>query len=211
MQAYGKPAEERGFKRDVAVLIFMNMDGSVTRVDTVALCGRLDCATGTHHRQICNQSFAHDKRSDLIAILMAVIVENMRSHTYPYVFLETEEGPSSLPNVYSSGVYAPSIQAMTCIVPVKLPEAPSPRPAPRQDDEGKVVESIEDDVSTSADIRGFNETAYKCIGIWVRIDQIQHVQHPLRDVDAVHASELERSSRRYGAIYSSGLISVSTV
>lgn len=53
-----------------------------------------------------NHSLAHDNGSDLITVCMDVIVEDLKSHTYPCTFHKTEEVLSELADVYSASVYA---------------------------------------------------------------------------------------------------------
>lgn len=88
---------------------------------------------------------------------------------------------------------------------------PFQRRFPQQDDKLEVFESNENDVRAAVDIRGFNATAYRRIDICFVIDQIQDVQHPLRNVDPVHNVELEAPFRHHGLDYSPGLISVTTL
>lgn len=67
------------------------------------------------------------------------------------------------------------------------------RAALQQDAELEVIESNDGDVSTAAEINYFYAIAYKRLGIWVTFDNIQGRQNPLRDVDPLHAAELEAS------------------
>lgn len=47
--------------------------------------------------------------------------------------------------------------------------------------------------------------------IWVRINEIRNVQHPLRDIDATHIGELEDSFHKHSLNYSRGLPSVTAL
>lgn len=93
----------------------------------------------------------------------------------------------------------------------KAPCHPPHVQTPQQDDKVEVVESNEEDVGVAVYICCFNAAPYKGIDIWVRIDQIQDVQHLPCDVDPVHVAELESSSHHHGVDYSRVLISVTAV
>lgn len=67
------------------------MNGKATRMGTATLSGRSEHAISTLQRKMHNASGAHHNGCDLIVILAAVIVENMKSHTYPYTFSTTDE------------------------------------------------------------------------------------------------------------------------
>lgn len=60
-------------------------------------------------------------------------------------------------------------------------------------------------------IHGLIATAYQCVEIWIRIDQVQDVQHHLRDADPGNAAELQTSFCNQRLDYSGGLISVTAV
>lgn len=66
-------------------------------------------------------------------------------------------------------------------------------------------------VSVAVHIQGFNATAYKCVDIWVRLDQVHDVQHALRKVHALHAPEVKASIPQYGLGYRCVFISVTDV
>lgn len=51
---FGKPAEKPGLRRDVAVFLFINMDGNPTRVRIATLWGRADDAICSLQRQMPN-------------------------------------------------------------------------------------------------------------------------------------------------------------
>lgn len=87
---YAKPFEERGFKRDLAVLLFTNVDGNATRVGTSTLFQREDDATGTLLDQMHNHFPVHDNGRDLNAICPAVILEEIKSQAYRYTVHTTK-------------------------------------------------------------------------------------------------------------------------
>lgn len=113
--SYMNADEKRGLKRDAAVWLLINMDWNATRVDTITMCGHTDDATNTVQRRMQMQSLAHDNSCGLIAICTAVIVEERKSHGYPYTFPRTEEVPSTLVDVYSPSLYAQDSQAMPSV------------------------------------------------------------------------------------------------
>lgn len=53
----------------------------------------------------------------------------------------------------------------------------------------------------------YSVTAYKRFDIWVKIDQIQDMGHPLCDVDPGHAADMEASFCHHSVLQSGGLIS----
>lgn len=73
--SYGKPAKERGFKRDVAVLLFFKVDEIASRVGIATLCGSAEDANGTLQRPLHKHSLTHCKSRNLIAIHIAVVLE----------------------------------------------------------------------------------------------------------------------------------------
>lgn len=80
---------------------------------------------------------------------------------------------------------------MGLLAPKKPLPPPSSHPVLLQYKNLKAVDSNNEDVGVAVDMHHLNRTAYKQINIWVIIDPIQDVQHPLCDVDQAHASELE--------------------
>lgn len=153
-----------------------------------------------------NHSLSVDNRSDFVAINTAVIVEEMKSHAILNMFLTKDKVPCAQKDVYSTGVYTwESLQE--CVLRWKRSQLPSLAPTQEQDDEFEVVESNEDDWAAT-DLTCFSKTANKRRDIWIRIDQIQDVQHCLRDADLGHAYELKASFCHHSVDYSSGIIYV---
>lgn len=64
-----------------------------------------------------NHSTVYDNCRDVIVIRTAVIVEEVKSHAYPYTIYSTEEVLYMLGDVYSAGVYALHSQTMTRAAP----------------------------------------------------------------------------------------------
>lgn len=81
-ESYRNPAEERGLKCNVFVLLFINREGTTTSTDTGTLCRSADSAVGTLYCQIDNHFHVHDNSPGLIGILTTVLVEDMKFHTY---------------------------------------------------------------------------------------------------------------------------------
>lgn len=98
---------------------------------------------------------------------------------------------------------------MCCVWKPPLP--PSLRAASQQEDKNKVIESIEDDVCAAVDICGSNATAYKCLDVWVRFDQIEDEQHRLPDVAPAHVADLEASFLHHDLGYSRGFTPATAV
>lgn len=81
------PAEQGGLKDDVGVSMFTSLDENPTRVGSSMLRRCEDDAASTLRPQVHNHSLAYDNGFDLITILSNVIVEEVKSHAYPYAFL----------------------------------------------------------------------------------------------------------------------------
>lgn len=170
-----------------------------------------DYVAGTPQRQMHSHPLAHKNGCDLIAVCMAVVVDVMRSHVCPYTFHIVEKVPSTLADVDSAGVYTGNSQAMTIVVPEKQPHPRSLRPVLQQDDELDVLENNYHNVGAAVNIGGFNVIAYNHIDIWVRIEQIEDVQHIFRVANPTHAAELEVSLYHHGLDYSRGRNSITAV
>lgn len=80
----------------------------------------------------------------------------------------------------------------------------------QQSDEHSVVE-FKKDVCVAVDTCGFKVNPYKCVDFWIKIGQTQGIKHPLRNVDAVHAAELEDSFWKVSLEYRTDLIFVIAV
>lgn len=81
------------------------MDGISATVATAVLTRSTSDATGTLQGQMQNQALAHDNKCDLITILLAVIVEDMKSHAYQYTLQNIREMLSTFVDVYLAGLY----------------------------------------------------------------------------------------------------------
>lgn len=108
-----KKAQERGFKRFVAVMRFIIGNGYAARVGGTRRCGRADGPNGTLQHQMENHSLAYDKGCVLFAIFTASIVEEMNFHAYAYIFYKMEEVLSTPADLYYTGMYAWESQTMT--------------------------------------------------------------------------------------------------
>lgn len=93
-------------KRDIAVALYIHMNGNAIKVDTTMLCMRVDDAIGNLQRQRHNHSLANDKGRDPIVIRMAVMVENLKSRVYQYTFHTTKEVRLTIADGHSAGMYA---------------------------------------------------------------------------------------------------------
>lgn len=58
----------------------------------------------------------YDDVLDFIAVHTVAIVEELDFHDYAYIFYPTKEVPSTLPEVYSAGVYVRDGQVVTRVV-----------------------------------------------------------------------------------------------
>lgn len=115
----------------------------------------------------------------------------MKPYAYPDNFYRTEV-PSTFGDVCAAGGHPWDGQAMTPPTP-ESPLQPVLHPDRQQYNELKVIESTNDDISAAVDIRCLHATAYKRLYIYVKISQIEAVQHPPRDVEPAHAAEIEGS------------------
>lgn len=178
---YGKPAEESGLKRRVAVSLFINLVESDPRVGASTLCWRAECAAGNLQRQMHNGSLFHYVDRDGIAIRTAVIMEGRESHMYPYIF---HTPTTCRPRCGCVLCWRAPVEQSNNDPPCarKAHQPPSLRTVAQQEDELEVVKGNDVGVGAEADICSFNATAYKRIAICVRINQIQYGQHPLQDV-----------------------------
>lgn len=83
---HGKPAEESGLKPAVPITWFITMDRTQLKWDTASFYGRLDDASVPFQRQTHKNFLAHNKGLGLLAICTGAIVQEMKSHAYPYTF-----------------------------------------------------------------------------------------------------------------------------
>lgn len=90
------------------------------------------------------------------------------------------------------------------------PKPSFPCPVLEQCERGQIVWSSDDD-GASSNICRFNETVYKRMDIWARLDQIQDGPRALRDIDPAHAAELEDSFCHHIVDYSCEPTSVTAV
>lgn len=99
-------AELRGLRRDVAVFLFFNLDVKEARGCSATLGNCADDATDSQQRQMDNYSLTHNNARDLIATLGAVMVKEIKYHTYQYMFHKANEVSSILADAYSAAVFA---------------------------------------------------------------------------------------------------------
>lgn len=64
---------------------------NATQVDDIKTCAPTEHACGALQRRMHNQPFYYDDGSERIAILPDIIVTEMESHAYRYIFNITNE------------------------------------------------------------------------------------------------------------------------
>lgn len=100
----GKSVEEVGVKPHVLVNSFLNINGNVTWVASAPLCGPVDDASGAQQRYMHNQPLKHGDGLDLIAVCIAIILDEIETHANPYTFHSTTDLPHTLENLHTAGV-----------------------------------------------------------------------------------------------------------
>lgn len=86
---YGKSAEERDLRCNVAVRLFVKADGEATQVGIASFCVSAVVVSGTLQSHLQIQPFHHDTSHDLTDICTNLIVNELKSHTYRYSFHTT--------------------------------------------------------------------------------------------------------------------------
>lgn len=123
MRAIGNQLRSLPSKRVVPLSSIIDEDDNETSMGTVTLCRSPEDATGVLHCQMHSHALAHDNSQNFIAIRTAFIVKDMKSSACSYTFHATDDVPSAIAGVFSTGVYRRDSQAMTRRAPNMPPAA----------------------------------------------------------------------------------------
>lgn len=85
MSAFGKSAETKGLKPNVAVMLFVNPISEVNQVGSTSLCESAGDAFSTFLRHMYKHPVDHGDEQDLSAIGIPGIVDKMKSQAFFYI------------------------------------------------------------------------------------------------------------------------------
>lgn len=122
---YMASADQIGLKRNTAVTLFLNEELNANQVGSTCLYVLADQAPCSLQPHVHNQPPDQGGGCDVMYMTTALLMDEMRSNVYFYIFNTTDELYYTLFDVYRSGAHPWGNQAMMHSVP-KRPLLPTP-------------------------------------------------------------------------------------